>query len=215
MISVEKKCIFVHIPKTGGTSIENAIWGPDWSQRTTAQLWMGNIRPGFNKYQSGGLQHLLAKQIRAEVGNERFEEFYKFAFVRNPWDKTVSQFLYLKTRPMLMKFLGLNRWSTFGTYVKGLPKKFDMHVQSFDQRRFLFDETGTQLVDFVGKFERLQTDFEIVAGAIGLADSRLPHALKSKKRKPYQRYYNRITANIIASLYAQDIETFGYDFDDD
>jgi hypothetical protein len=132
----EKKCIFVHIPKTGGTSIEDSIWGPDWSQRTEEQLWMGVVRPGFNKYQSAGLQHLLASQIRQEAGTTTFAECFSFAFVRNPWDKVVSQFHYLGTRPVLRKYMGLGRWGSFASYVRILADHHDRHVQSFEQWRF-------------------------------------------------------------------------------
>lgn len=59
MICFEKKCIFVHIPKTGEISIEDGFSVPDWSERTADQLSMGAVRPGFNKYQLGGLQHLI------------------------------------------------------------------------------------------------------------------------------------------------------------
>ena len=104
MIHHTHRCIFVHIPKTAGSSIENAIWGDDWTQRTKSQLWMGAVRPGYNKYQSGGLQHLLATQIKQEVGSAVFDDYYKFSFTRNPWDKVVSQFLHLKTRRDIQQY---------------------------------------------------------------------------------------------------------------
>lgn len=66
MISHTRRCIFVHIPKTGGTSVENLIWP---MPRTANDLWMGFRDNYHNKYQTGGLQHLLATQIRSEVGS--------------------------------------------------------------------------------------------------------------------------------------------------
>lgn len=212
MISDDRRCIFIHVPKTGGTSVEDAIWGPDWSVRTPEQLWMGIVRPGFNKYQSGGLQHLLASQIRQEVGEERFDAYFKFSFVRNPWDKAVSQFHYLKTRPDLRKVMGVRPWTTFRGYVRILRKRHERHVQSFEQWRFICDESGDPVVDFLGRFERLEADFRTVAHAIGMPDVALPHSMKSTKRRPYPDYYDRRTADIIAELYAEDIERFGYRF---
>ena len=95
MISYEKRCIFIHIPKCGGTSIENIIW-PDTEQRTERNLWMGFVSKYHNKYQTGGLQHLLARQVLEEVGKDVFDSFYKFVIVRNPWDRIVSQFAYMQ-----------------------------------------------------------------------------------------------------------------------
>lgn len=74
MIHYEKKCILVHIPRSGGTSIENAIW-PPYRERTEKHLWMGfNKDTCYNKYQSGGLQHLFAKHIKEEVGNSIYQD---------------------------------------------------------------------------------------------------------------------------------------------
>ncbi len=212
MICYRRKCIFVHVPKTGGTSIENAIWGPDWSQRTTQQLWAGSIRPGFNKYQSGGLQHLLATQIRQEVGAGTFAACYRFSFVRNPWDKVVSQFHYLKTRPVLLKYMGLTRFSTFQKYLNILAGNHTRHVQSFEQWRFITDQDGQCLVNFVGKFENLAADFRRVAATLGLPSQELPHDMKSVRRRHYHKYYNRKRRQQVADIYARDIELFEYDF---
>lgn len=94
MVSHELRTIFIHIPKTGGSSIEQLIW-PIQDGRTEVDLWMGFKDRYSNKYQTGGLQHLLALQVRQELGLEVFEQYFKFAVVRNPWDKAVSQYRYM------------------------------------------------------------------------------------------------------------------------
>ena len=95
MISHTHKCIFVHIPRTAGSSVEAILW-PDL--RKESDLWMGFVSKYRNKYQTGGLQHLQASQIIREVGEDIFSHYFKFSIVRNPWDKAVSQFTYMKQR---------------------------------------------------------------------------------------------------------------------
>lgn len=94
MLFRKHNAIFIHFPKTGGSSIEDMIW-PDIDSRSEEDLWKGFVRPFYNKYQTGGLQHLCAHQIRDEVGRDFFRDAYKFTMVRNPWDKVVSQFVFM------------------------------------------------------------------------------------------------------------------------
>jgi hypothetical protein len=71
---------------------------------------------------------------------------------------------------------------------------------------------GECLVDFVGRFENLQRDFATVATRLGLPSAELPHAMKSPRRPPLARYYNSRTRDLIANIFARDIELFGYEF---
>ena len=102
MISHKHNFIFIHIPKTGGTSVEEVLFEKE--EFTERNLWMGmtNFR---NRYQTDGLQHLASKHVLTEVGKETFFYYFKFTFVRNPWDKAISQWLYTRTRPALLDWL--------------------------------------------------------------------------------------------------------------
>lgn len=212
MISHQHRCVFLHVPKTGGTSVEDAIWGPDRASRTPEMLWMGVERPYFNRYQTGGLQHLLATQVRTEVGDETYNSYYRFGFVRNPWDRAISQFLYLKQHAELRRFYGLGRFVSFAGYLRGLRDGLrDHHVQSYEQWRWFFDDGGECLVDFVGRFETLEQDFGRVAARVGI-EATLPHAMRSSGRKSLEHYYDSESRGLIEALYARDIELFGYEF---
>ena len=125
MISHGHRCIFVHIPKTGGTSIEDVIW-PD--TRMEEHLWMGFVSKYRNKYQTGGLQHLLARQIRQEVGADIFDDYFKFAVVRNPWDRAVSQYSYTKIRTDLHDLIGMTEDTSFSEYLNRIAESNE-HVQ--------------------------------------------------------------------------------------
>lgn len=215
MISYKHKCIFVHIPKTGGSSVERIIW-PSPKDRTISNLWMGYVKPYFNKYQTGGMQHLLASQIKNEVKDMDFSSFFKFSIVRNPFDKVISQFHYMKTRKDLRDFIGMKDNDDFKTYLHLIQRK--LHVQWEHQHRFILDEDENLLVDYIGKFENFETDVRNILKKIkrdrifGLINRKIPHENKSENRKDYRSYYNEETIDIVSKIYQKDIKQFNYKF---
>lgn len=207
MISHARHCIFVHIPKTGGTSIEDAIWP---KPRRGEDLWMGFIAPGRNKYQTGGLQHLLARQIRIEVGGDVFTRYFKFSIIRNPWDRVISQYSYLKQRPDLQDYFGVKADAPLAQYLAAISRSD--HVQVMPQLNFLRDGNGTMLVDLIGRFETLAQDAREIFRRIGIDDAVMPHEAKSDRRSGYRDYYDDETRERVTELYAEDIAHFGYAF---
>ena len=210
MISHDKKCIFIHIPKCGGTSVEDVIW-PKEQGRTEVDLWMGFVSRFENKYQTGGLQHLLSWQVREEVGSDVFSAYYKFAFVRNPWDRIVSQFAYMQQRPDLMDFLGMTSGTEFKAYLELIRRK--EHVQWMPQHCFLLDHDGKLRVDRVGRLEDFQSDANDILERLGLAGSlKLGHDNRSK-RLPTSHYFADAEAvEMVADIYAEDIKLLGYQY---
>jgi Sulfotransferase family len=206
MISHKHRCIFIHIPKTGGSSIEDVIWP---GERTEADLWMGFTSPYCNKYQTGGLQHLLARQIRQEVGADVFNSYFKFAFVRNPWDRTVSQFASMRDRADLRELIGMTLDTSFSDYLQ-LTRQHQ-HVQWERQVEFLRDENLAPLVDFVGRFEKLKQDAQMVFERLGIRRARLPH--RNRSRHPsYLTYFDDQSREWVHTHYKEDVELFGYHF---
>lgn len=206
MLSKRHKCIFVHIPRCGGTSVESIIWP---GRRTPEELWMGFVDPHHNKYQTGALQHLLARQIRQEIGESRFSSYFKFAIVRNPFDRLVSQFAYMGRRQDLRAFAGMPASASFADYlalIRGVR-----HVQWEPQTSFLYEVDGTLLVDFVGRFEHLAEDMAVAFERLGLNNAELPH-LNRSRRAPYQDYYTPDLQRQVSEMYATDLHRFGYEF---
>jgi hypothetical protein len=170
---------------------------------------MGFVDQYHNKYQTGGLQHLLATQIRAEVGIEVFSDYYKFSIVRNPWDKAVSQFSSMDKRDDLREYIGMKKGDSFKTYADLIMKK--KHVQWEPQANFLRDSNGDLLVDYVGRYEAFSASVFHVLNTIGIRANAIPHE-NASRRGPYQGYYDAESKEMIAAMYAADIEAFGYGF---
>ncbi|NDB30230.1 hypothetical protein EB155_09620, partial [archaeon] len=125
----------------------------------------------------------------------------KFTFVRNPWDKIVSQYHYNRHK------FGFKD-STFKEYVKAWDSGKQISTFSSLNLHYIDEE-----LDFIGRFETLQQDFNIVCDNIGIPRQQLPHENKSK-HKHYTEYYDDETKQIVAEKYARDIEYFGYKFED-
>src|SRR4030095_884398 len=206
MISHQHKCIFIHIPKCGGTSLENIIW-PE--PRKTSDLWMGFISKYHNKYQTGGLQHLTANLIRQEVGSEKFNEYYKFTIVRNPWDKAVSQFFYMQKRPDLREYIGMKQEDSFKKYLQLTFSK--LHVQWEKQHRFIVDDNGEILVNFLGRLECFQKDAASILDHLNIRET-IPH-VNATQHRHYTEYYDQESQEMLANYYHEDIRILGYSFD--
>lgn len=173
MLCRSRKIVFVHIPKTGGSSVENMLWP---NPRREADLWMGFVAPGRNRYQTGGLQHLTATQIRQEIGAELFAACYVFSFVRHPVDRLVSQFNFLNRRADLLEMLELGRDRSFEGYLDRIRSV--EHVQWMAQARFLLDDHDRVAAD-IFRLEEIEGTFPMLSERLGMDADRLPHANRS------------------------------------
>lgn len=185
MISHRNKCIFVHIIKTGGISVATAL------SMEAKQC------------------HYFAKDIRILVGDDLWKEYFTFTFVRNPWDKIVSQYFY-NGKKFSMSLCG--RELSFEDYVKEFIAN-DRRYTTFEPQNLpnIIDNNREILVDFVGRFENLNKDFKYICKELGVKNIELP-TLNSSKHKHYSEYYNNETKNIVADKFKDDIEYFNYTF---
>tara|TARA_Y100000310_G_scaffold342972_1_gene448537 strand:- start:108 stop:680 length:573 start_codon:yes stop_codon:yes gene_type:complete len=190
MINHEHKFIFIHIPKTAGSSIEDFFIDRLSLKRKDHVYWDDKNHQWAQHY------------TLAELGSHKYKYYFKFAFVRNPWDRVVSACMYRKSS--IRNFLMHN-------HAKNIEGKRDPARHQMPQHEFLVDIYGKHRADFVGRFENLQTDFNHVCDRIGIERGKLPHSNKTK-HKHYSHYYNKDTRGLVAKRYARDIEYFGYEF---
>lgn len=209
MICPDLKCVFIHIPKVAGQSIERFFYSLLGVKREMLLLG-SNPDPKLGPEE---LSHLTASEYTSfgYMTSKEFNSYYKFSFVRNPWTRLVSEYIF---NDYISKF-------DFKSFVfQNFPKPdlSDAYRHVTPQYNFLYDSQGNLLVDFVGRFENLQVDFNIVCQKLGIAETTLPHLNSSKKNKalkeykPYFEYYDDETQEFIAEVYQKDIETFGYTF---
>ncbi|WP_052746067.1 sulfotransferase family 2 domain-containing protein [Sulfurovum lithotrophicum] len=189
------KCIYIHIPKVAGISIEEALFrekvGHKW-----ALMYKGEDKQKFNDY-------------------------FKFSFVRNPYDRLASAFFFLKNG-------GRNefdkKWSEenlsaiedFTHFIQNLQnevfrEKVLKWTHFIPQYKYVCDQKGEIIVDYIGKFETLHNDFSHVADTLGIP-VHLSHQNKTSNKKDYRTLYTEDMQETVYRLYQKDFELFDYDF---
>lgn len=206
LVSYSKKFIFVHIFKTAGTSIVESLQRHCYRPGSTRPSnWRAFLCTGWNKIHRTPLKkHATALDAKAALHPSVFEGFFKFSFVRNPWDWQVSLYHYILDHPENHGHEATKALGSFRNFV------FSRMESSFTQTGCLVDEKGALLVDFIGRFENLESDFSEVCRRIGVSAG-LPHTNKSA-RTGYRDYYDAETRDLTARLYTADIQRFGYTF---
>jgi hypothetical protein len=198
---VQKKCIFVHIPKAAGVSV---------------------CRTLFNNL--AGAHQTIAKYQIAFSKNE-FDSYFKFTFVRNPWDRIFSAYNFLKGGGMNdtdknWAILNLSEYNNFDDFVRRWVNSSNIHKYThfLPQYRFICLPGSDNLqVDFLGYYENIEDDFVYIRNKLA-SDNEVTLKYENRtesneKKRDYREYYTDETRNIVYEVYKKDIDLLGYDFD--
>lgn len=209
----KNKYIFIHIPKVAGTSIEKHLGIYYKNKSFSTEI-------GFGKFEANNivysLQHITLAQLLELnlLTKPEINSFFKFCFVRNPWDRAVSGYKWHKRIK--------NPKITFREYLLLCKKHFHMNQDNrsmnlenchfLPQSWYVFDKQKSLLMDFVGKYETLQTDMNFVLSKLNMELSELQNHNKSKKAPYFFYYYDIRNIFLVKNIYKEDIVNFKYFF---
>jgi hypothetical protein len=196
MINQERKVIFCHVPKNAGQSVVGAL--------TTAGGYRFVPYPMVEEDRTTTWTQGECRRILAHVPRQLWDGCFKFAFVRNPWDRLVSGWQYTRQRR--------KHDLSFERFVAGLGHIGEPSIRwhTMPQCAHLLVD-GVVAVDFLGRFEALDRDWQEVGRRIGNPAAPLPRR-NSTDRRGYREYYDHQTAAAVAEIFARDVELFGYSF---
>ncbi len=183
MVDEKRNFIFVHIIKTAGTSIETALKLKRHDHRT-------------------------AKKYITQNGKDIFNKMNSFAVIRNPWDKMVSQYLYLRNKTHPRFYIQAQSFEEFlisasdGSRVTGHPFQHLPYITNY--------QNDVVVKDFI-RFENLQEDFDRVCEKLNIEAVKLPHKNRTQ-RANYKFYYNNYTKDLVADMFKRDLDLFDYKF---
>ncbi len=208
LLSLEKNFIFIHIPKTAGTSITRALrpWclqpKPTQWRRLLSRLPVAEApdKANFN-------QHDKADWVRRKMPTQLYDGAYKFAVVRNPFDLVVSNYQHLQRKTSRRRHSQAQRWD-FKAFLRYLERK--NRLSRVDQTSWISDRHGNLIVDEVLRFETLADGFNVLAERLGLPGE-LPRA-NAGPPCDHRAVYDDEAKAIVRRLYIRDFERFGYEF---
>jgi len=215
MISHKYKLIFIHIPKCAGSSIKDYYFDEpdvDWKVPNYKILY------GWCPKRKIHLQHATSKQLLETglISNEHWDEYFKFTFVRNPFDRAYSDYLWIQKNRKIK--------GTFQEYIlqkgnfdKVLNDRSDKNYRGdhvISQTDF-FDFEGNYKMDFVGRFESLNNDIEKLNKLLGIQKPFTYHSKKNKNRLDhYSLFYSSKTKRMVEEKFSKDLNKLDYKFDD-
>jgi hypothetical protein len=193
---LQTKSIFVHVPKAAGTSTVYGLYG-----------------------RKAG-DHRTIADYQLCFSQKEFNSFFKFAFVRNPWDRLLSAYLYLKQggrnqEDQEWAETYLSSYETFPEFVTQWVNQDNiqsgLHFRL--QTEFLCTHQARLAVDFIGYLETIDQDYEYIRGKLGIGQPLKTRNQTIQREKDYRQYYSKAMIQIVERVYQQDIALLGYTFD--
>jgi hypothetical protein len=194
--------VFIHIPKCAGTSVHRAL---------TALHEQRSLSIDAKRYH----KHAKVSDVRRILG-PAWDDVFKFSIVRNPWDLMVSSYHWWLTLagnfPSLAPHVFLIK--ELGSFDAFIRSEYGLKMINEQSGRDLLDWIGNGNeveVDFVGRYENLDDDWEKVCKALHVT----PIALSRENRVPradYRSFYDEVSRKLIGERFARSIALFGYQF---
>jgi len=214
MISVQKKFLFIHVPKTGGNSIQNVLREYSEDEIVCSEDHHDGVeRFGVKNAKYDIKKHSPLSQYKQELEPDFYRQLFKFSIIRNPWDKLVSWYFSPGS--------GRTAWEreAFAEMLQKLPPlRHHVIVPTMTEKVSGKLGIGGKLppldrdVDALLSFERLNEDFKTLCEKIDIPPVDLPVRNKSS-RDHYSKYYDQELKEIVAERFADEIEFGGYEFE--
>ena len=213
IISPGRKFIFVHIPKTGGTSMALAL--EDRAHKD--DILIGDTpkaqlrKPRLKKLRPSGRlwKHSTLADINGILSPQAMADLFVFTLVRNPWDRMVSYYHWLRAQSFNNPAVSVAKTNDFAGFLS--DRSTQMSVSNWPYANYLIDATGTERCQLFARIEALDTDLDPLWSHLGFRLT-VPHVNKSDRPSDYRFVYTEATAEVVARLCAPDISRFGYRF---
>ena len=189
--------LFIHIPKTGGTTICNVL-GIEKTRNAQAYSFTP-VTTGWYCFGHGTYRDMTELSM---VTPEFLERAYTFSFVRNPYDQVVSHWAFCAQN----KKWGMKPNTPFKEYVTGVMQRVSHHRPQWTYIK-------SAPLNFLGHFEFFEEDLKLLAIELGLGAVEIPH-LNASARPHYSEVYCKETKEIVEEFYAEDFQNLGYDMED-
>jgi len=217
MIYKQKKLIYIHIYKTAGKTVKNSLMNIQDPTPLQYKIFNNTLggRFGFSKqylehqsfkiYRNGEAlsSHIRATDYKEYLGEEKYKDYFKFSFVRNPFDWQVSLYFFMKQKKDHYQHELLNPMS-FEEYIL-----WRCEVEPYHQSYFLYDDFGQSQIDFLGKVETLEKDLLHISNKYNFKLNEIK-TIGASKHNDYRSYYNSTTEKLVAKTFARDFELLNY-----